>query len=90
MYDGDLGIFGLWPDRYDEYREAIKEEWIGTGVISEELFTKGRLEFLLRLQACHHGRPFYFGLHSFHNKMADENLSREIESLKKHILKSSQ
>jgi len=78
MHDGDLGIFGLWPSRYDEYVEGVKREWLESGAISEAQFKKGRLDFLRRFAEEHRRGDFYYGLDGFHSKMALENLHREI------------
>jgi predicted metal-dependent HD superfamily phosphohydrolase len=87
MHDGDLGIFGLWPSRYDEYVEGVKREWLDSGAISEAQFNKGRLDFLRRFADEHANGDFYYGLDAFHSRMALENLHREIDLLSKQDLR---
>lgn len=85
MHDGDLGIFGLWPARYDSYCEGVKSEWLSSGEISEMQFLKGRLAFLTRFEQDHNSNNFFFALDPLHNQMARQNIHREIEQLKARI-----
>jgi predicted metal-dependent HD superfamily phosphohydrolase len=85
MHDGDLGIFGLWPARYAQYCEDVRKEWVGAGVVDDALFNRGRLAFLQKVLEQHRGRPFYFALNPLFSKLAVENISREIDDLRKLV-----
>jgi predicted metal-dependent HD superfamily phosphohydrolase len=85
MHDGDLGIFGLWPSRYAQYCEDVRKEWIDSGVVDDALFNRGRLAFLQKVLEQHQGRPFYFALNPLFSKLAVENITREIDELRKLV-----
>jgi predicted metal-dependent HD superfamily phosphohydrolase len=85
MHDGDLGIFGLWPARYAQYCEDVRKEWIDSGVVDNALFNRGRLAFLEKMSEQHRGRPFYFALNPFFSRLAGENISREIDDLRRLV-----
>jgi predicted metal-dependent HD superfamily phosphohydrolase len=85
VHDGDLGIFGLWPARYAQYCDDVRKEWVDSGVVDNELFNRGRLAFLEKMSEQHRGRPFYFALNPFFSRLAEENISREIDDLRKLV-----
>ncbi len=83
LVDADLAILAAHPDDYDRYAEAVRQEY---AQVPDELFYKGRLQFLEKIQAhIQSSGHLYHHLKPIHEQLASENIQREIDLIRRHV-----
>ena len=89
--DLDLSILGQPSPVFDAYEENVRKEWVLTGVVSDEEFMAGRVEFLKRflrrksIYLTPYFREKYEGTARENLERSRKNLQRLLRELKQKM-----